>query len=545
MILYVCKYTPVEILKAFDEEVFLYNPMFENLDSADELVHRNVCSLSRGIITGRLSDSKGTLVLTACCDSIRRLYDILKKIGQDVIIIDLPRKKAACSHLLYKKELLALIEELEGRTRKKFNIKKFLNSFEEAEPIEGPYVALMGGRLGDDLMGEIFKVSPLPVKNKTCTGLRYIERPSLDMDFEELMGWYARKLLKQIPCMRMDDISSRRYLFEDPNLIGIIYNTVKFCDYYSFEYAKIRERVKVPILKIETDYTIQGDGQMATRLQAFFESLNKDEAKSKRPIHIKEKAYFAGIDSGSTSTNVVILDKDKNIISTFSEATGAYVNDSANKALDGALKKVGLSKDKIKRIVTTGYGRNAIKFKERDITEITCHAKGAFFINPNVRTIIDIGGQDSKIIRLNEKGEVRDFVMNDKCAAGTGKFLEMMASSLGLTLEEMSKLGFKSREKIIISSMCSVFAQSEVVSLVARGRRLEDIVAGINGSVAAKVTALAGLRKMEKEWMMTGGVAKNTGVVAALEERLKGKIIVPEEPEICGALGAALFAMEG
>ncbi len=196
------------------------------------------------------------------------------------------------------------------------------------------------------------------------------------------------------------------------------------------------------------------------------------------------------------------------------------------------------------QIVTTGYGRMGIAFRERDVTEITCHAKGAHFLDPSVRTVIDIGGQDSKVIRLDENGTVRDFVMNDKCAAGSGRFLEMMAQSLGITLEEMSVMGFEAQEDIVISSMCSVFAQSEVVSLIASGKRLQDIVHGINCSVAAKVTALAGRSGLQREWMMTGGVARNRGVVAAIEERLQGKLLIPEEPEICGALGAALVALE-
>ena len=205
---------------------------------------------------------------------------------------------------------------------------------------------------------------------------------------------------------------------------------------------------------------------------------------------------------------------------------------------------MGLDTEQIRSTITTGYGRAGIAFRERDVTEITCHAKGAHFLDAGVRTVIDIGGQDSKIIRLDEKGGVRDFAMNDKCAAGTGRFLEMMAHSLGLTLEEMSKMGLKSGEEITISSMCSVFAQSEVVSLIAAGKRPEDIVRGLDRSVAAKVTALAGRSGLEREWMMTGGVAKNPGVVAAIEERLGGKVVLPDEPEICGALGAALIAAE-
>jgi predicted CoA-substrate-specific enzyme activase len=252
--------------------------------------------------------------------------------------------------------------------------------------------------------------------------------------------------------------------------------------------------------------------------------------------------YTAGIDSGSTSTNVVILDSKQNIVSFSVLPTGVHVADSAEKALEDALKKAGLSKNQISRTVSTGYGRANIAFRKKDVTEITCHAVGAHFLNPAVRSVIDIGGQDSKIIRLNENGTVLRFVMNDKCAAGTGRFLEMMAQSLGLTLEEMSRCGLQWDEEITISSMCSVFAQSEVVSLIAEDKKLEDIVHGLNLSVASKVIALGGRARMEGEYMITGGVAKNTGVVRAIEEKLSSPVLVPDEPEICGALGAALIA---
>lgn len=563
MIHYICKYTPVEIFAGFGEEAQLYNSMFENLDLADHLIHRNVCSFSRALITGRLHEASKPLVLTDCCDSIRRAYDLLKEEGQDVYIIYLPRKQDERSVALYKNEILKLIKALEKGMGREFHYDKFLSAFYNRKEYGGkgddpntafhnnrlcqkPHVIVAGARIGEELLEKIRKISPLPVVNHTCTGLRSVGKPPTGASFDQILEWYTRELLSQTPCMRMNDISSRKGLLDKPNIRGIIYNTINFCDYYGFEYAAIRDRRDIPMVKIESDFTTQGAGQILTRLGAFFEGLNREEVSSTGKITTRgDKEYFAGIDSGSTSTNVVILDGNKNIVSSYSVATGARVNESANRALEEALKKAGIGKDQIKGTVTTGYGRNAIGFRERDITEITCHAKGAYFLNPKVRTIIDIGGQDSKIIRLNDRGEVQDFVMNDKCAAGTGRFLEMMATSLGLTLEEMGVMGLSAKEKITISSMCSVFAQSEVVSLVASGKNVEDIVGGINRSIAAKITALAGRSKLEREWMMTGGVARNPGVVAAIEERLQGRIIVPEEPEICGALGAALFAYEG
>jgi predicted CoA-substrate-specific enzyme activase len=405
----------------------------------------------------------------------------------------------------------------------------------------------MGARVSDELLEFIEKASPLPVKNNTCTGIRRIGKvPDID-NLEEIMIWYAGELLSQPHCMRMMDISSRRLLLNDPNITGIIYNTINFCDFYGFEYAEIKEILRVPIIKIETDYTLQSSAQLKNRLEAFFETLRISAPKDKEPSIKRGNSnefYTAGIDSGSTSTNAVIIDSNKNVISFSVIPTGVNVTESANRAFENVLQKAGLSKEQISHIVATGYGRTNTGLGKKDVTEITCHAKGAFFLNPNVRTVIDIGGQDSKVIRIDSKGSVKDFAMNDKCAAGTGRFLDMMAQSLELTIEEISKCGLEWSEEINISSMCSVFAQSEVVSLIAAGKKIEDIVHGIYISVAAKVISLSGRTGMDKEFMMTGGVAKNIGVVKAIEEKLGRNVHVEKEPEICGALGAALIAWE-
>ena len=200
--------------------------------------------------------------------------------------------------------------------------------------------------------------------------------------------------------MRMMDHSGRKRLYNDPGLKGIIYHTVKFCDFYSFEYAQIKQNVTVPLLKIESDYTVQSSGQLLTRLEAFAESMNMEEPEGKELT--MGKGYFAGIDSGSTSTDVVILDKDQNIVTGIILPTGAGAAIGAERALEEALKDAGLKREDIDAMVTTGYGRTAISDGDKSITEITCHARGAHFLNPEVRTVIDIGGQDSKVIRLDE-----------------------------------------------------------------------------------------------------------------------------------------------
>ena len=188
--------------------------------------------------------------------------------------------------------------------------------------------------------------------------------------------------------------------------------------------------------------------------------------------------------------------------------------------------------------------KNAIKNGDKSITEITCHARGAHFLNPEVRTVIDIGGQDSKVIRLDENGAVANFVMNDKCAAGTGRFLEMMARTMEMNLDQMSECGLEFKEDITISSMCTVFAESEVVSLIAQNKATDDIVHGLNKAVAVKTAALTRRVGGEEKYMMTGGVSKNKGLVKTLEEKLGTKLVISDKAQLCGALGAALFAAD-
>ncbi|MCD7806831.1 MAG: acyl-CoA dehydratase activase, partial [Lachnospiraceae bacterium] len=409
---------------------------------------------------------------------------------------------------------------------------------------DAPHIRVMGARMGEELVQMVSRTMPYPVKNDSCVGNRTAGEalPPKEAGFEELMDWYASELLGQLPCMRMVDNTGRKRLYNDPALKGIIYHTVKFCDFYSFEYSEIKQKAAVPLLKIESDYTLQSSGQLLTRLEAFAESLSEGESGNKEKR--MKKGYFAGVDSGSTSTDVVILDRKKEMIAGIILPTGAGAALGAERALEEALKSAGLVREDIDTVVTTGYGRTAIQFGDKSITEITCHARGAHFLDPEVRTVIDIGGQDSKVIRLDEEGNVVNFVMNDKCAAGTGRFLEMMARTLEMSLDEMSRLGLHHKEDITISSMCTVFAESEVVSLIAQNKAPDDIVHGLNKAVAVKTASLLKRVDGQEKYMMTGGVSKNLGLVRTLEEKLGTKLVVSDRAQLCGALGAALFAMD-
>ena len=254
--------------------------------------------------------------------------------------------------------------------------------------------------------------------------------------------------------------------------------------------------------------------------------------------------YVMGIDSGSTSTNAVIMDADKKIIASTVVRTGAKSADSAARALEEVLRAAGLSRGDLSYIVSTGYGRVSIDFADENVTEISCHGRGAHYFNPSIRTILDIGGQDSKAIHLNSSGEVTDFVMNDKCAAGTGRFLEMIARTLEIDISELGPAALNSTEEIEITSMCSVFAESEVISLTANNKEKPDIAWGVCKAIANKAYSLLTRVGMEKEFMMTGGVAKNPGVVKAVEDRIGASLYICDEPEIVGAAGAALYAVD-
>jgi predicted CoA-substrate-specific enzyme activase len=256
-------------------------------------------------------------------------------------------------------------------------------------------------------------------------------------------------------------------------------------------------------------------------------------------IHI----YFAGIDLGSTMTKVVIIDNEEQICASVINHTGAEHRRLANKVMVEALKQAGLSFDEVYYVIATGYGRITVPFADRQITELTCHARGVYKFHPNVRLAIDIGGQDAKGLKIKD-GRLLDFSMSDKCAAGTGRYLEVIASALGLKLDDLGCISLKSTNKVSISSVCTVFAQQEVVSRLSEGAPPEDIVAGIHDAIASRVSRMVERLKVEPDVLFTGGVAKNIGVVKALEENLGCKVFVPEEPLLSGAVGAALLGKE-
>ena len=251
-----------------------------------------------------------------------------------------------------------------------------------------------------------------------------------------------------------------------------------------------------------------------------------------------------GIDIGSLSTDVVLLNDKREIVASEVMATGASSKKAADKAFKKVLEVARLSEKDIDYVVATGYGRIRVPFAQEVVTEITCHAKGAHYFFPKVRTVIDIGGQDSKVIKVDQSGNVMDFVMNDKCAAGTGRFLEVMARTLEIELEEMGTLSLQGSDKLSISSLCTVFAESEVVSLIGADHKREDICRALHIAIAKRIAAQTRRVGVEEQVVMSGGVAKNVGMVKELERLLSTRLRMAPDPQIVGAVGAALIGLE-
>jgi predicted CoA-substrate-specific enzyme activase len=251
----------------------------------------------------------------------------------------------------------------------------------------------------------------------------------------------------------------------------------------------------------------------------------------------------AGIDIGSITAKAAIL-RGNELLGTKVIFTGYNAEAAGRRVFEELLAELGLARAAVVRIVATGYGRKSVTMADRAVTEIMCHAAGARYLDPSIRSLIDIGGQDSKAVVMDANGRVTNFTMNDKCAAGTGRFLEVMARALEADLDEFGALSLRAEQPAKISSLCTVFAESEVISLIARGETRENIIAGIHEAIASRVSAMANRIGLIAPILMTGGVARNLGVVRALEKVIGMPVAVSPRAQVAGAIGAACLARE-
>lgn len=254
--------------------------------------------------------------------------------------------------------------------------------------------------------------------------------------------------------------------------------------------------------------------------------------------------FAAGIDVGSTQTKAVLLDTARAIVARVLINTGANVKRAGQTALDALLEQSGAAREQVGFVVGTGYGRYKIEAGNAQVTEISCHARGAQFLFPSTRTVIDMGGQDTKAIKVGPEGDVLDFCMNDKCAAGTGRFLAGAADVLGLPLDDIGDISLRGTQPIRLTSVCTVFVESDILGYVAQKKKIEDILAGVHQAIASRTIGLVRRVGIEPEITFTGGVARNIGMVRALEQKLGATLNVSSEAHFTGALGAALFALD-
>jgi len=252
----------------------------------------------------------------------------------------------------------------------------------------------------------------------------------------------------------------------------------------------------------------------------------------------------AGIDIGSTQTKGIIINEKMEIVARSLTDTGAYVSRAGERCMAEALLKAGLKQEDVAYVVGTGYGRYKVTCGDTQITEISCHAKGASYLFPGTRTVIDMGGQDAKGIKIGEGGDVKDFVMNDKCAAGTGRFLANATEALGLSLDDIGEISLRAKNPVRLTTVCTVFVESDIMSYLAQGKKVEDILGGVHSAIAARTISLVRRVGIEPEVTFTGGVSRNIGMVRALEEKLGMKLNVSPDSHFVGALGASIFALE-
>jgi len=254
--------------------------------------------------------------------------------------------------------------------------------------------------------------------------------------------------------------------------------------------------------------------------------------------------FAAGVDVGSTQTKAVVMEEGAGIVARALTDTGANVTKAAEHAFHICCREAGIDPRDVGFVVGTGYGRYKITFGNSQMTEISCHARGASYIFPSTRTVIDMGGQDAKAISIGADGQVLDFVMNDKCAAGTGRFLANAADVMGITLDEVGPLSLEGKRPVKLTTVCTVFVESDILSYLSMGKKPPDILRGVHLAIAKRTISLARRVSLEPEITMTGGVARNVGMVQALEEVLQTKLQVSHDAHFMGAIGAALFALE-
>lgn len=608
---YTCSYIPVELLHAAGFTPRRIIGRTDQCQSSNSLLSGNLCPYIHALFHmlhdgGGMLDG---MVIADSCDAMRSLYQVLalengQGAGFDLFSLSPPRVITQTSIRFYADQLRRLFTQLTdkqpGRNEQDViasirlydRIRSEIEAFHASLPYPSECAfSSLKQRLytlpPEAILSELEQVrrsngnseyahrgtvdiavlgSPIPgtlhlslvekagfsiATHDSCLDLRWEpEKPGLQTTdpFMELAFRYLRK----ISCPRMQN----RQTFLDAiieqyrigKIGGIIHFRMPFCDLHGFDYAGLLKGVgRERIIQIETDGSRQSDGQIATRIQAFYEVLEKQQGRRGTKVIMTkgQQQICCGIDVGSATVDGALIDAEGKMIASGIKRTGPGAEKTAHTLFKEMIEAAGLRDRDVASIVATGYGREAVGFAHKTVTEITCHAKGAVHVDPRVRFVIDIGGQDSKVIKINDQCNVSNFQMNDKCAAGTGRFIDVMAGALELDLDQLNRYGLEEGEYEGISSVCTVFAESEVVTLIARGVPVPNIARGIFFAISRRIGGMVKRVGLTNPVLMTGGGALNRALVKALEQYLETHILVPEHPQLIGALGAAVIGREG
>ena len=569
-----CSYIPATLLEALGhqfEDISLFGEETCGMEYSCAL-HDNLCSYAKYLFEKILADSSGFgfAVIPNTCDAMKKLHGALSLSGRmPAFLLDVPRRTGRESALYLAAQYRSLLESMDPGLHEEELLLRL--SACPPSPAPRPDLApgigdarpLKIGIAGSSFAPELFRSTlaryeASPVFLRHCGyGVVYPPLPApRDSGFtppvslEELLFRMAEKSLQETICPRSDRGAMTEFILAEidrQGLAGLIFTSLKFCDFYAFEFERIRKRLPddFPLLYLENDLSIGNDEQNRTRGEAFMEEITtRRKGESMPRLRTPAKSCpgpALGLDIGSATTKGVLMKDNGEILASIILPTSINMKDGAEEAMARLLLQGRTERSDVPRIIVTGYGRTAFSGMEQ-ITEITCHALGVHFLRREGATVIDVGGQDSKAIRIDEEGRVLRFTMNDKCAAGTGKFLESMVRRLNITFDEFSALSLSAPEATPISSMCSVFAESEVVSLMARGVPAENIARGLNAAVAARVRGLVGKIQGEEPFILTGGLANNAGFLHELEAALAARVTVFRESQLAGAIGAALAA---
>ena len=563
-----CSYIPTALLEALGHEladISLFTEETCGLEYSCAL-HENLCSYAKYLFRKILMDGKGFdfAIVPNTCDAMKKLHDSLTLSGQiPSFLLDIPRRTGRESAVYLAAQYKSLLETIAPG----FDPGELLARLAALPACRPSPIGQASGRDGEKwplligVVGSSYAPSPFrTILARYRAGTVFLrhcgygtvpsppEETAASLD-EQLLRT-ARNSLQNTLCPRSDRGRMTEFLLTEirtRKLVGLIFSTLKFCDFYAFEFERVRKRMPddFPLLYLENDLSVANNEQNRTRIEAFLEKIHagtKGETMRRFPVSLKSHGDIAiGLDIGSTTTKGILMKDGREILSRVILPTSINMRDGAEEAVRALLSGGKMERPDASQMVLTGYGRTA--FPERaQITEITCHALGVHFLRPAGATVIDVGGQDSKSIRIDETGQVLRFAMNDKCAAGTGRFLESMVKRLGITFDEFSALSVRAPEATPISSMCSVFAESEVVSLMARGVPAANIARGLNAAVAGRVRGLVQKIQGEAPFILTGGLSLNAGFVRELETALAAPIAVFPESQIAGAIGAALAA---